>query len=85
MEKVKKKEYRRPALLLEQFSPETCLCSCAVVNKQMTEALQCGYELEGLGFTIFAQSWVDCFLDEASLGGYNAYCYMPGANNLFSS
>ena len=81
----KKKKYCRPALLVEEFSPETTLCSCMVINHQMSEALQCGYELEGLGFNIFAQAWVDCQLPDTAAGGFSSYCYMPGANNLFSS
>lgn len=80
-----KKKYKHPAVQLEQFSPETCLCSCMVVNKQMSEALQCGYELEGLGFNIFAQAWADCQLPDTAVGSFSSYCYMPGANNLFSS
>lgn len=38
-----KKKYKRPIIQLEEFTPETCLCSCAVVNKQLSEAMQCGY------------------------------------------
>lgn len=81
----KKKTYKRPAIMLEEFTPETCLCSCAVVNKQLSEALQCGYYLDGLGFNVFAQTWADCQVSDTMIGDFYSYCYMPGANNLFSS
>lgn len=80
-----KKIYKRPQVQVEQFTPETSLCSCVVINKQVSEAIQCGYELEGLGFNVFAQNWVDCDFSEEAVGKTYAYCYMPGANNLFSS
>lgn len=80
----KKKKYQRPIVQTETFAPETGLCSCAVVNKRFSEATQCGYELEGLGVKVFAQGWADCQMSDIS-GGFHSYCYMPGANNLFSS
>lgn len=80
-----RKKYKRPAVQVEQFTPETCLCSCAVVNKQLSEAMQCGYMLEGLGFNVFAQSWFDCQVSDDDVGNFYSYCYMPGASNLFSS
>lgn len=81
----KKKEYQRPTVQQEQFTPETCLCSCAVVNKQQSEAMQCGYLLEGLDVNIFAQGWTDCQMSDPGMLEFFSYCYMPGANNLFSS
>lgn len=79
-----KKKYIKPNVICQELHPETLLCTgaCAVRNDQFNEAQQCGYAPPGLGFRIFAQSWVDCELteDEDLL-----YCYHNGTINLFGS
>lgn len=79
-----KKIYERPKFLIETYTPQEFLCSCAVVNKNFSESEQCGYPLEGTPLTVFAQTWTDCMVSEGDLPVIG-YCYMPGANNVFSS
>lgn len=76
-----KKQYKKPAVVLEQYTPQDCLCSCLIVNKNVAEYAQCGYPLEGLDYRVFAQSWTDCQGDGTQLN----YCYQIGMNNIFSS
>ena len=76
-----KHSYQKPRILQQTFSPQECLCACSVQNKNFSEANRCGYYLEGLDYTVFAQSWVDCQQDGILYG----YCYQPGQSNVFGS
>ena len=81
-----KKKYVKPNVLCQELQPETLLCasSCEIRNDQFNDARQCGYEPPGLGFRIFAQTWVDCDLPNNN-GMTDMYCYHNGVINLFSS
>lgn len=77
-----KKQYVKPALLCEELRPEELLCACSVTNPTFNEAQQCGYEPDGLGFSLFAQSWASCAMDNT---GMSYYCYHNGLVLLFGS
>ena len=76
-----KSKYLKPAVQVQVFTPQECLCACKVANPNHSEAAQCGYPLDDLGITVFAQSWSDCQIT----GNFEGYCYQPGQSNLFSS
>ena len=76
-----KKAYKKPKIIIEEFSPQEVLCACAVVNTVHSEADQCAFLLEGTNLMIFAQSWSSCLID----GKNSGYCYQAGVNNVFSS
>lgn len=75
-----KKNYEKPTLICEDLKPESLLCACSFNNPNLSEAMQCGFEPDGLGFRIFAQAWADCMLEDTSI-----YCYQNGTINLFGS
>lgn len=76
-----RKKYVRPMVVCEEIRPEELLCACAYTNPNFNEAQQCGYEPPGLGFSIFAQTWASCLMDNAAL----SYCYHNGTLLLFGS
>lgn len=75
------RRYEKPTIIYQELQCEAVLCSCDVQNVNFNTVTQCGYEPEGLGFKIFAQTWVDC--DTAD--GSEFYCYHSGVVNLFGS
>ncbi len=78
-----KKRYIKPEILVEVFTLQEALCSCAVENKLQAEHQQCAYELAGTGIFLFAGTWEHCTPD--SQLWQEIYCYQPGVNNVFSS
>ena len=79
-----KKPYVPPAILCETLTPETMLCGCKLKNPTLSEEQHCGYEPDGLGFTLFANGWGKCNLDPERVPTISI-CYHPGETNLFGS
>ncbi len=76
-----KKHYTKPDLICQELRPETLLCACKYENPTYNEAQQCGYDMEDLGFKIFAQTWIDCDLQDPT----SQYCYQISAGLIFGS
>ena len=74
-----KRPYEKPILLCEELCPEEMLCACDVQNPNLNEEWQCGYEPDGLGIRLFAQTWVDCNQTD------DIYCWGGPMVNLFGS
>ncbi|MBE6928283.1 MAG: hypothetical protein E7467_07355 [Ruminococcaceae bacterium] len=79
-----KQAYTKPALVKECFDVESQISSCSIVNNAPSLMKQCSYDVKGLGFYAFAESWASCidqkFPDDSALN-----CYHAGANNVFGS
>ena len=76
-----KRKYEKPMLLKEEFSVDGMIASCAVQNPLPTQAEQCAYLPEGLGYTVFGEAWPTCTYGDVYFDG----CYYESVNNLFSS
>ena len=76
-----KKKYTKPNLICQELHPETMLCACKHTNPLFNEAQQCGYEMEDLGFVLFADSWIACDLNDPT----DQYCYQISTGLIFGS
>lgn len=79
-----KRVYKKPVLFKESFELESQIAGCAIVNKNPSLLMQCNYNVDGLGFYIFAESWSSC-IDQGFEDDNAIYCYHAGVNNLFGS
>ena len=86
-----KKVYKKPAIVFENFSLSTNIAGdCEAKTNTPTSAQGCGYQPEGVTYTIFLTTMGGCdrkFEDGAANPPYNGICYhVPSSlNSVFNS
>ena len=81
-----KKNYSKPEIVFEDFSLCTNIAAGCEVKLDTPTANSCGYQPEGLTYTIFLEGMNGCDRKYPD-GGYKGVCYhVPTEdNNLFAS
>ena len=81
-----KKVYNKPVVLCQELHPETMLCTaCYFQNPTYNEAQQCGFTDLDMGFTIFANTWIDCKWPNDLNEFTEMYCYHNSQLTIFGS
>ena len=79
-----KKPYQKPSLICDEIYPETMLCSCDWQNTSMNEEWHCAFDPEGLGFTLFLDTWENC-QDKSGKFGNIQVCVYTAEVHVFGS
>lgn len=81
-----KKNYSKPEIVFEDFSLCTSIAANCEFKNNGPSSNQCGYQPEGLPYTIFLTGMSGCARKYTD-GGYNGICYhVPSEDsNLFNS
>lgn len=79
-----RKPYTAPVLICEELHPETVLCGCDFTNPTSNEEMHCGFDPEGLGFTLFAQGWDNCQNTNGKFGNMQ-FCVQASEAMVFGS
>lgn len=74
-----KKLYQKPDVCCEEFTAETALCNCIVINKSLSATEACSYFVPELDKFVFTDYWESCKLQS------NQYCVQVSVVSVFGS